>query len=81
MEGEGNPATVARERDLIQISDTGRLGAEIDRVLADHPDEYRQLMDGEAKVVGFLVGQVMKATSGKADPKAVSTILRQKARG
>ena len=81
MEGEGSPATVARERDLIQISDTGRLAAEIDRVLADHPDEYRQLMDGEAKVVGFLVGQVMKATSGKADPKAVSTILREKARG
>ena len=81
LEGEGSPATVARERDLIQISDTGRLAAEIDRVLADHPDEYRQLMDGEAKVVGFLVGQVMKATSGKADPKAVSTILRQKAPG
>ncbi len=80
MEGEGSPATVARQRDLIQISDAGELATEIDQVLADHPDEYRQLLDGEAKVVGFLVGQVMKATAGKADPKLVSTILREKAR-
>jgi len=81
MEGEGNPATVARERDLIQISDAGALTAEIEHVLAAHPEEYQQLRDGEAKVVGFLVGQVMKATAGKADPKVVSTILREKARG
>jgi aspartyl-tRNA(Asn)/glutamyl-tRNA(Gln) amidotransferase subunit B len=81
MEGEGSPAAVARRRDLMQISDAGELAAEVDQVLAAHPEEFRQLLDGESKVLGFLVGRVMKATAGKADPKVVSSILREKARG
>jgi aspartyl-tRNA(Asn)/glutamyl-tRNA(Gln) amidotransferase subunit B len=81
LAGEGRPAEVARDRDLIQISDTVALEGEIDRVLADHPDEYQRLQAGDPKVTGFLVGQVMKATAGKADPKVVSTLLRQKVSG
>ena len=81
LRGEGSPAAVAAARDLIQISDEAELEKQIDLVLADHPQEYQRLTDGDAKVVGYLVGQVMRITAGKADPKVVSTILRAKAQG
>ena len=81
LAGEGSPAEVAKSRDLIQISDAAALEGVIDRVLADHPDEHQRLAAGDAKVTGFLVGQVMKATAGKADPKMVSAMLRRKAPG
>jgi aspartyl-tRNA(Asn)/glutamyl-tRNA(Gln) amidotransferase subunit B len=79
LSGEGTPTKVAEARDLIQISDAGVLAGQIDQVLADHPEEHRRLKEGDAKVIGYLVGQVMRITAGKADPKVVSTILREKA--
>jgi aspartyl-tRNA(Asn)/glutamyl-tRNA(Gln) amidotransferase subunit B len=81
LSGEGSPAEVAEARDLIQISDVGELAAQIDEVLDNHPEEYQRLKEGDAKVIGYLVGQVMRITAGKADPKVVSTILREKAAG
>jgi aspartyl-tRNA(Asn)/glutamyl-tRNA(Gln) amidotransferase subunit B len=81
LSGEGSPAQVAEARDLIQISDAGMLETQIDRVLDDHPEEYQRLKEGDAKVIGYLVGQVMRISAGKADPKVVSTILREKAAG
>ncbi len=81
LAGEGSPAEVAAARDLIQISDAGALATQIDQVLADHPDEHQRLQDGDSKVIGYLVGQVMRVTGGKADPKVVSTILRERADG
>ena len=81
LSGEGSPAQVAEARDLIQISDAGMLETQIDRVLDDHPEEYQRLTEGDAKVIGYLVGQVMRISAGKADPKVVSTILREKAAG
>jgi len=81
LAGEGSPAEVAEARDLIQISDAGALATEIDRVLANHPEEYQRLMDGDARVIGYLVGQVMRITAGKADPKVVSTMLGEKVKG
>jgi aspartyl-tRNA(Asn)/glutamyl-tRNA(Gln) amidotransferase subunit B len=79
MGGEGSPTTVAEARDLIQISDAGALASQVDQVLADHPEEYRRLKEGDVKVIGYLVGQVMRITAGKADPKLVSAIVREKA--
>jgi aspartyl-tRNA(Asn)/glutamyl-tRNA(Gln) amidotransferase subunit B len=81
MAGEGSPAEVAAERDLVQISDTRALGTEIDRVLAEHPEAYQRLKEGDPRVVGFLVGQVMKVTAGKADPRVVSALLGERAEG
>ncbi len=81
LAGEGRPAEVARDRDLIQVSDTVALEGEIDRVLTEYPDEYQRLKEGDPKVAGFLVGQVMRATAGKADPKVVSTLLRRRGSG
>ena len=65
MAGEGKPRQVAEARDLIQISDTGAIEAIVDQVLAENADAVERYQAGEHKVVGFLVGQVMRASAGK----------------
>ena len=77
--GEGSPGAVAEQHDLLQISDTGALEAAVDAVLAANQDVLVKLQAGDMKPVGFLVGQVMRATGGKADPKIVSDLIRAKA--
>jgi aspartyl-tRNA(Asn)/glutamyl-tRNA(Gln) amidotransferase subunit B len=78
LSGEGRPRDVAKARDLIQISDISALDEIVDGVLADNPEAVDSYADGEQKVVGFLVGQVMKESQGKADPKLVNQLLREK---
>jgi aspartyl-tRNA(Asn)/glutamyl-tRNA(Gln) amidotransferase subunit B len=78
LRGEGSARQVAESRDLLQMTDTGAIGTAVDAVLAENPDAVERYRDGEQKVVGFLVGQVMRATQGKADPKAVNALLREK---
>lgn len=77
LEGEGSPREVAESRDLVQISDTSALEAAVAEVLESNPDAVDSYQAGEQKVVGFLVGQVMRATQGKADPKMVNELLRE----
>jgi aspartyl-tRNA(Asn)/glutamyl-tRNA(Gln) amidotransferase subunit B len=60
------------------VSDTGALEAEIDKIVAASPDEVARFKAGNNKLMGFFVGQVMKATQGKANPKLVNQILAQK---
>ncbi len=79
LAGEGSPAAVAEQYDLLQISDAGALEAEVDAVLAGNPDVVAKLRAGDMKPVGFLVGQVMRATGGKADPRIVSDLIRTRA--
>jgi aspartyl-tRNA(Asn)/glutamyl-tRNA(Gln) amidotransferase subunit B len=81
LEGEGGPREVAAERDLVQISDASALDVVVEEVLGSNPDAVESYRGGEQKVVGFLVGQVMRATQGKADPKLVNEILRSKLSG
>ena len=75
--GEGTPRQVAEERDLIQIRDEGALSAAVDAVVAAHPDEMGRIAEGDGKLIGFLVGKVMQATGGKADPRRVSELIRE----
>ena len=63
---------------LKQMSDSGELEGIIEKILADNPDQVEQLRSGKDKVLGFFVGQVMKATQGKANPKQVNDIIRAK---
>ncbi len=77
LAGEGRPADVAAARDLIQISDVGALGAAVDTAIAANPDEFARLKD-DPKLIGFFVGQVMRATGGKADPRQVTEILKDR---
>jgi aspartyl-tRNA(Asn)/glutamyl-tRNA(Gln) amidotransferase subunit B len=66
---------------LIQVSDIGALEAAVEQVLAANPKAVEELRAGEDKVLGFLVGQVMKATQGKADPHAVNQMIRDRVSG
>jgi len=79
MEGEGSPEQVAAGRDLIQISDDSVLLAAVDEVLTAHPAELERIRAGEERLIGFLVGRVMRATGGKADPQRVTEAIRRRA--
>ena len=63
---------------LKQISDTGALEKIIDEVIAANPKQVEQYKGGKTTVIGFLVGQVMKASRGQANPAAVNELLKTK---
>ena len=75
--GEGDPAAVAEARDLRQISDHAVVEEAVAAVLAENAEAVDRMRGGDMKPVGFLVGQVMKATGGKADPRLVSELVRK----
>jgi aspartyl-tRNA(Asn)/glutamyl-tRNA(Gln) amidotransferase subunit B len=77
VSGEGPDAIVAREG-LAQISDEGSLSKIVDEVIAANPKQVEQYRGGKPAVLGFLVGQVMKASRGQADPAVVNRILKEK---
>ena len=79
--GQGSPAAVASSLDLLQVSDQALITAAIDDVMAANPDAIDRFRGGEEKVLGFLVGMVMRSTGGKADPKLVNQLLRTKLSG
>jgi len=73
-----HPEEIVQEKGLVQIRDEGELGRAVDQVLAAYPGEVAKYLACKDKVLGFLVGQVMKATKGKADPKLVNELLLKK---
>jgi aspartyl-tRNA(Asn)/glutamyl-tRNA(Gln) amidotransferase subunit B len=77
LAGEGSPASVADSRDLRQISDDSAVRGAVDEVLAENGEALERMRAGDMKPIGFLVGQVMKATGGKADPKLVSELIHK----
>jgi aspartyl-tRNA(Asn)/glutamyl-tRNA(Gln) amidotransferase subunit B len=72
------PADVVEQKGLGQISDEGELIALVEKLLADNPAQAQQLRDGKDKLVGFFVGQAMKATGGTADPARVGELVRER---
>ena len=74
----GSPQELVESKGLTQISDSGELEGIIDQVLADHPEEVEKYRGGKKKLQGFFVGQVMKRTSGRADPKLTNQLLGKK---
>ncbi len=75
----GDPARVVMDREgLKQISDSGALEAIVAEVLAANPKQVEQYKSGKTAVAGFLVGQVMKASKGQANPAAVNALLKEK---
>jgi aspartyl-tRNA(Asn)/glutamyl-tRNA(Gln) amidotransferase subunit B len=73
-----DPKTIVKEEGWVQIQDSSALTGVIEEVLQKHPDEVEKFRGGKEKVFGFLVGQVMKATRGQANPKLVNELLRKK---
>ncbi|MEE8410523.1 MAG: Asp-tRNA(Asn)/Glu-tRNA(Gln) amidotransferase GatCAB subunit B, partial [Myxococcota bacterium] len=76
--GGGSPRAIVKAKGLEQVTDTGSIEPVIDQVLADNPDSVKSFKAGKTKAIGFLVGQVLQATQGKANPSLVNEILRQK---
>ena len=73
-----DPMIYAEEKGLKTVLDTGLLEETVAKVLEENPDTVKQYLEGKTKVTGFLVGQIMKQMKGKADPKQVNQLLRQK---
>jgi aspartyl-tRNA(Asn)/glutamyl-tRNA(Gln) amidotransferase subunit B len=76
--GEGSVDEVIDQRGLVQISDTASIDALADQVISANPVQVEQYRSGKTQVLGFLVGQVMKASGGKANPQQVNEALRRK---
>jgi aspartyl-tRNA(Asn)/glutamyl-tRNA(Gln) amidotransferase subunit B len=77
-DGEGEADRVIEARGLRQLSDSGEIEKAVDKVLAENPSQVQQYREGKTKVLGFLVGRVMKASGGKANPQQVNAMLRSK---
>jgi aspartyl-tRNA(Asn)/glutamyl-tRNA(Gln) amidotransferase subunit B len=71
-----DPEALVKAEGLAQVSDRGALEAAVREVVAKNPDQVAQLKAGKEKVIGFLVGQVMKATGGKANAQLVQELMR-----
>jgi len=82
METSGkDPETIVQEKGLVQISDEGELQKIADEIIANNLDQVAQYQGGKTKLFGFFVGQVMKASGGKANPPLVNKILKEKLGG
>ncbi|WP_147124484.1 Asp-tRNA(Asn)/Glu-tRNA(Gln) amidotransferase subunit GatB [Shimia ponticola] len=73
----GDPAQIVEERGMKQVTDTGAIEAAVDQIIADNPAQVEKAKVNP-KLAGWFVGQVMKATGGKANPKAVNEIVAKK---
>jgi len=81
LEQGGSAKAIVAARGLGMISDPAAIAAIVDALLATHPDEVAAFRGGKTKLQGFFVGQLMKQTGGKADPKLANQILNQKLQG
>jgi aspartyl-tRNA(Asn)/glutamyl-tRNA(Gln) amidotransferase subunit B len=69
---------IVEEKGLRQVSDTGALEAAVDQVMAENPDRVADFRGGNEKLLGWFMGQIMKASQGKANPQMVNELLRKK---
>ena len=79
--GEGGADAIIDKKGLKQITDTGAIEKAIDEVIAKNPKQREQYQAGQEKLFGFFVGQVMKATQGKANPAQLNELLKKKLGG
>jgi glutaminyl-tRNA synthetase len=73
-----NPTQIVEAKGLVQISDPSIISPIIDEIIAKNPDNVAKFKAGNTKLLGFFVGQVLKATGGKANPKVVNELVAQK---
>ena len=72
------PEVIVEEKGLKQVTDTGAIAAEVDKVIASNPDKVAEYKAGKDKLLGWFVGQVMAATKGKANPAMLNEMLKNK---
>jgi aspartyl-tRNA(Asn)/glutamyl-tRNA(Gln) amidotransferase subunit B len=73
----GDPRAIVAQRGLQQVTDVSAIARIVDGIVAEHPDKVADAKKNP-KAIGWFVGQVMKASSGKANPQAVNELLRKK---
>jgi len=78
VESGQSPKVIVEKKGLVQVSDKDQLVEIVDQVIAAHPQEVQKYLDGKEGLLGFFVGQVMRASKGKANPKLVNEIVREK---
>ncbi len=78
LDEDKEPETLAKEMNLIQVSDSGFLEPIVDEIIDNNPDEVARYKDGKKQLIGFFVGQAMKASRGKANPKLVKDLISKK---
>ncbi len=79
--GEGDADTIIESKGLKQITDSSAIEPIIDEIIGNNPGQVEQYRGGKDKLFGFFVGQVMKATQGKANPQQVNDLLKKKLNG
>ncbi|PID66999.1 MAG: Asp-tRNA(Asn)/Glu-tRNA(Gln) amidotransferase GatCAB subunit B [Gammaproteobacteria bacterium] len=77
-EGDGDVDVIIKAKGLVQMNDTGELSAMVDAMLAANPAQAEDFKNGNQKIMAFFVGQMMKKTQGKANPKMVNELIREK---
>ncbi len=77
-EGEGSADSIIESKGLKQMTDTGAIEAIVDEIIANNSPQVEQFKSGNEKILGFFVGQAMKASQGKANPKLLNELLRKK---
>ncbi|MCD6165913.1 Asp-tRNA(Asn)/Glu-tRNA(Gln) amidotransferase subunit GatB [bacterium] len=78
VESGQSPKVIVEKKGLVQVSDKDQLVEIVDQVIAAHPQEVQKYLNGKEGLLGFFVGQVMRASKGKANPKLVNEIVREK---
>jgi aspartyl-tRNA(Asn)/glutamyl-tRNA(Gln) amidotransferase subunit B len=78
LESGKSPQQIVEEQGLVQISDEGAIVAVVDAVIAANPQSVEDYRGGKDKAIGFLVGQIMRETKGKANPGLVNKLLLER---
>jgi glutaminyl-tRNA synthetase len=78
VERGGDPAAIIADRGLAQLIDEGAVAAVVDQVLAAHPDKVAEYRGGKTALLGFFVGQVVRASQGKANPQVAQKLLAER---
>ena len=78
LAGEGDADSIIESKGLKQVTDTGAIEKMVDEVIANNPAQVQQFKEGKEQVIGFFVGQIMKASQGKANPAQVNQLLKEK---
>ena len=73
-----SPEKIVKDKGLVQITDTGEIEKIVDEVISKNPKAVEEYRAGKRKAIGALVGQIMKATRGKANPQMVNELLAKK---
>jgi aspartyl-tRNA(Asn)/glutamyl-tRNA(Gln) amidotransferase subunit B len=77
LDDSASAEELAEKLNLIQVSDTGYMDELVQQIIAENPDEAERYREGKKQLMGFFVGQIMKASKGKANPKMATDLIRK----